>query len=467
MRSTRPAPGDPSRRGLLTITAEQVSARLAGPAIRALELSTAVAAAGIPARVVSLGAVETVELPLGGVQVDTADAVDLPALVAAAGCVLVQGDVLGLLPWLAGTDVPIVVDAYDPFHLEQLEQARPAGETGRRAIVRDTVTSLNLQLSRADLVLAASARQRDLWLGHLAALGRINPVTYDAAHDLSGLLRVVPFGLPDAPPVRSARPGLRAEFPEIGPDAVVALWAGGLYDWFDPVLVVEAVARLRSGGADVHLVLLGAAHPVLGVPSAAEAAARARAVDLGVLDAGVWFADRWLPFAERADWLLEADLGVLAHHAGVEAEFAYRTRLLDHLWAGLPTVTTTGDPLGGALIGAGAAVGAAPGDVDGFTAALAALLPAVDRLYVATAARALVPAHRWSVTAAPLVDFCRSPRRAPDLVLSRARRAQLGLRTPGLDRSLPTRLRAALLEGGPLVLLRRVSGRLRRLLPGR
>ena len=45
-----------------------------------------------------------------------------------AGVVVLQGDVLNRVhPWLAGLDVPIVVDAYDPFHLEQLEQARGAG----------------------------------------------------------------------------------------------------------------------------------------------------------------------------------------------------------------------------------------------------------------------------------------------------------------------------------------------------
>ena len=72
--------------------------------------------------------------------------------------------------------------------------------------MRDCVAALNRQLSRADLVLAASRRQRDLWLGHLAALGRVNPVTYDDDHHLGALLRVVPFGLPDGIPFRAAAP---------------------------------------------------------------------------------------------------------------------------------------------------------------------------------------------------------------------------------------------------------------------
>ena len=38
---------------------------------------------------------------------------------------------------------------------------------------------LNEQLARGDFFLCASDKQRDFWLGQLAAVGRINPVTYD------------------------------------------------------------------------------------------------------------------------------------------------------------------------------------------------------------------------------------------------------------------------------------------------
>ena len=47
-------------------------------------------------------------------------------------------------------------------------------------------------------------------------------------------------------------------------------------------------------------------------------------------------------------YLLDADLAVSAHFDDVETRFAFRTRLLDCLWAGLPVVTTRGDTLGDA-----------------------------------------------------------------------------------------------------------------------
>ena len=38
--------------------------------------------------------------------------------------------------------------------------------------------ALRVQFDRGDFFLCASERQRDLWLGHMSALGRVNFATY-------------------------------------------------------------------------------------------------------------------------------------------------------------------------------------------------------------------------------------------------------------------------------------------------
>ena len=71
-------------------------------------------------------------------------------------------------PWLAGSDKILVVDLYDPFHLEQLELAREAAEHDVRVeVVASTVAVLNEQIARGDFFLCASEKQRDFWLGQL------------------------------------------------------------------------------------------------------------------------------------------------------------------------------------------------------------------------------------------------------------------------------------------------------------
>lgn len=443
--------------GLLAITAEPLGARMAGPAIRALELCRAAGHAGITSTLMSLSTCAITD-PI--VNLIAADPAMSHELVSAAGSVLLQGDVLNMLPWLSGCDVPIVVDAYDPFHFEQLEQARPLGEARRRVIVRDCIATLNRQLTRADLVLAASDRQRDLWLGQLAALGRVNPVTYDADPHLGGLLRVVPFGVPDGRAQPPTAPVMRGILPGIDDDSVIALWAGGLYDWFDPLLVLDAVAAAVGRNPRLRLVFLGTSHPVLGQPTDSELAVRRRADELGLSGSVVHLVDRWVPYDERAGWLAEADLAVIAHRPGLETEFAFRTRVLDHLWAGLPTIGTRGDVLVNRISAAGGGLAVEPGDRDGFTDALVALADSsADRERAATVALGIAEEYRWTTAAEPLIQFCRRPARAPDLVLPLGQQALLGLTKRSFRPGPVDRIRAGIAEGGVGLVVRRLLHR--------
>jgi glycosyltransferase involved in cell wall biosynthesis len=375
---------------------------------------------------------------------------------------VIQGDVLGLHPWLADEPLPIVVDAYDPYHLEQLEQARPLGESQRRAVVRDCVRSLNTQLARADLVLCASGPQRALWLGHLAALGRVNPLTYDAAPDMSGLVTVVPFGVSEAAAPRRDRSVLRRAFPAIADDDVVLLWGGGVYEWFDPELLVRAVARVLPDQPNLRLVFLGTRHPVPGVRSAT-AAARDAASETGTLDRAVFFHEGWVPYDERGHWLAAADVGVSTHKDHVETEFSFRTRLLDYLWCGLPVISTGGDDLAEHIARQGAGVTVPAGDLEALAAAIArAARDGAWRAAAGAGAASLGRSYAWDRVTVPLAEFCAAPVRSPDLVLDRVDRLQLGVDGPSGEGRLLDRLRAGWREGGSGLIIGRAIARVRR-----
>jgi hypothetical protein len=157
------------------------------------------------------------------------------------------------------------------------------------------------------------------------------------------------------------------------------------------------------------------------------------------------------PSAARAAYLLEADLGVCAHHEHLEARFAFRTRVLDHFWAGLPSVVSGGDAIGELVEGSGLGRAVAPGDVDGFAAACASLLDDPEELArTRERVREVAPRFHWRETARPLVEFClehreRPPRRPPPAVLARATLGQYpeilaGLRRRGGVREVATRL---------------------------
>ena len=176
-----------------------------------------------------------------------------------------------------------------------------------------------------------------------------------------------------------------------------------------------------------------------------------------------------MPYEERADYLLDADVGVSTHFHHVETEFSFRTRILDYLWAGLPIVATEGDTFGTLIRehGLGRAVPAQ--DVDALVTALEEMLFDEDAASLARASVAsFAGRYTWSTVLAPLVEFCRHPRRAADLAdraptssTGRGRRRALPRPTVKADLALA---KAYLQAGGPKEVSRRAVGRVRRVL---
>ena len=82
---------------------------------------------------------------------------------------------------------------------------------------------------------------------------------------------------------------------------------------------------------------MGLTHPNPRVPEMRMSiAARKLAADLGLTGQHVFFNSGWVPYDQRANVLLDADVGVSTHLDHAETAYSFRTRLLDYLWAGLP-----------------------------------------------------------------------------------------------------------------------------------
>lgn len=393
------------------MTQDVIGERLAGPAIRALAMARVLDAAGHDVLVHSTGAAASASGLVASGRLTEGEAT---SVARRADVVVVQGDVLSTHPGLGQGEGVLVSDLYDPFELEGLVQGADLPPRARYAATRRALHVLSAQLERADLFLCASERQRLFWLGHLDAAGRINPATYDTDPTLASLLAIVPFGIEAEPPTRTG-PGLRGTLPGLDDGSRIVLWGGGVYDWLDPLPVIEATSMLLADVPELRLVFMGTAHPNPAVP-VPDMLQRARSL-VGKLDIerAVVFHDGWVPYAERHNVLLDAEVGVSGHLPHVEALFAYRTRILDYVWCGLPTVTTAGDALGDLVEAEGLGVAVPPGDPAAVADALRALLLDDERsTQVRAAVAAAAPAMRWSTVLQPLVDLCADPRPAAD-----------------------------------------------------
>ena len=398
---------------LLLVTHEPLEPRQAGPAIRAWHLAHELAAV----RPVQLATPAIHEIHSSEVELityDRATGSSLKKLAGQAAVVIASGYLLRRYPALAQAGVPLVVDVYDPFVLENMEihAAKPIEE--QVAIHQSNMEVLAEQLRLGDYFICASETQRDFWLGVLLALGRVNPHTLADDRTLRRLIDVVPFGLPGKPPI--IEPGIiKGRVPGIDQEDRVIYWGGGIWDWFDPLTLIRAVSQIADRRDDVKLFFAGVRHPSPDVPPMRMCQAAMELSDsLGLTDRVVFFND-WVPYEKRGAYLLEADLGVSLHFAHVETRFSFRTRLLDYLWAGLPMVITRGDTISEWVARDNLGRMVAPEDVDGVRDALLTLLDKPNfrveaKLRFETVRRQL----HWGQISAPLRTFCAEPWHAAD-----------------------------------------------------
>jgi glycosyltransferase involved in cell wall biosynthesis len=299
----------------------------------------------------------------------------LSAATAEADVVVAQNLPLGVMRRLRRGGARLVFDLYAPALVEAAANLAEQQALDRSRSVRydEVLATTRVALLLGDAFLCASERQRDHWLGALAALGRVSPEAYARDPTLGSLVAVVPFGLDPAPPPLG--PTVKGVLPGIGRSDRLLLWGGGIWNWFDPLTVIRAVGRLAETRDDVKLLFLGLTHPsgAVGEMTMGEQAV-ALATELGLDGRSVFFNRAWVPYDERLAWFAEAAVGVSAHRDSLEARLAFRTRVLDHIACGTPLVVTKGDVLADLVQSRGLGRVVAAGDVDGWTVALAELL---------------------------------------------------------------------------------------------
>ena len=414
--------------------ADAVGARMAGPGIRAVELARRLAtrhdvtlvapgaaSAGLPGAAPSTGARGA------DARLAVAEPAALASLLRGAEVFITQGFDFPL-PLLLRFRGRLVLDLYDPVQLEHLARLEGVATPDQQVALAYLRRRLQYLVSRADHVLCASAPQRALWLGWLGACGRLAPEALLGDPEARRLLAVVPFGVPEAPPRRDGTP-LRAACGLAAGDRV-ALWSGGLWDWMDPALAVRAAALVRAQVPHFHLALLAGTRPGAQQMRAAADAARLAAHELPF----VHFVNQWVEYEGRGAWLLDADLAVSAHKPSLEAELAFRTRLLDCLWAALPAACTAGDVLADEGARQGWARTAPPGDAAALASAMLSLCTADGNARAREAARASAASRTWSRSADTLLALLDAPAPArasafsPAMAMSAARKVLQRLR---------------------------------------
>ena len=381
---------------------EPIRARMAGIGIRYQEIARRLPRPGIEVVLLNPGPLDEVPSDLPLYDVRRFERGRLPQLLADCDAVVTQGqlanDVLLEMP-----ELPVAIDLYDPFLVENLSYYSTLGLDPYR---NDHATWV-LQMSKGDFFLCSSEEQRQFYLGFLAALGRLNPPAVAADPDLDDLIAVVPFGVPET------LPEPRQLLPERRPGERRLLF-GGLYDWYDPWPVLEALQRLDR--PEWSLLLIRNPNPEA-TPQRLFKEVQTWCEARGFWQERVQVLD-WIPSARRYDLLREVDLLVTTHRINIETRLSLRTRFLDALAAGCPIVTTEGGAMSRLLQQHGAGWVVPQGDAAAVAEALVAVLDESPQGLAEVSNRQaagqdLLQQFAWSHVLEPLVCFCHRPRHDP------------------------------------------------------
>ncbi|CAM3020533.1 glycosyltransferase [Actinomyces slackii] len=402
----------PGPQRIIVATLDTLGERMAGPAIRAWEIAAHLSQEGHRVRLLTFAACERQGV---GFQTARATVESFRAEVEGADILIIQGYIAATFPWLRTSGCKIVIDLYDPFHLESLEVEKYEPMDQREAALARALAELGAQAARGDFFICASEKQRDLWIGHLAATGRINPEVYDADPSLRSLIDVVPFGTSDADPVQTHHP-IRGRVPGIGPEDPVIIWGGGVYNWFDPLSVVRAIDLVRAQVPTVRLFFLGMKHPNPDVPQMDMATRTRQEADaLGLTGTTVFFHEDWVVYEDRINYLMDADIGISTHFDHVETAFSFRTRILDYLWAGLPIVCSRGDSFADVVEARSLGRTVEVEDVEALAQAILELLTdPQESQRVRQRVSEVSQEYKWRRSLAPLRAYCAAPYRAAD-----------------------------------------------------
>ncbi len=398
---------------VLVITYDVVGPVMAGPGIRAWEFARVLGCsfpttlAAPPPTPREAPGFAMVALPIGEEHRET-----LLTLIEEHDIIVAQVLPFPILPDGILDDKYFIVDLYCPWLIENLEHYRME-EKKDPAWQSHDLETMSALFSHGDFFVCAGDAQRAYWLGALSLFGRLTEAVYARDRDGKALIDIVPFGMSPEPPRKTAAV-LKGVIPGIEPDDFVALWGGGVWNWLDPLTLIRATARLRDCGYPIRTFFLGTQRP-----SVNDAAAMRPTIldavfqlsdDLHLTGTHVFFNERWVAYDDRANFLLESDVGLSLHQPTLETRFAFRTRVLDYLWSSLVPIVNDGDTIADLVRANGVGKVVPIGDDAALADAIANLIdhPA-ERRALAARCETLAKSYTWEIAARPIIDFCHHP----------------------------------------------------------
>lgn len=226
-----------------------------------------------------------------------------------------------------------IVDMYYAIIFEKLTAIENT-KSGRN-IFKHKLKVVSSIVKKGNHFICATPQQRIYLLGVLSSLGQISPSNFNQSS-----ISIIPTLIgTDFKKYKTLK--LRGNI--IDRDDKIILWLGGIYPWFDPSPLINAMPIIIKKIQNAKLIVLGAKHPSTQYETYYnEAVSQAKKV--GLYNKSIVFLD-WVNEAQCLAYASQADVNVILSKKSLEDEFAFRTRILTPVSLGIPTITNGQDYL--------------------------------------------------------------------------------------------------------------------------
>jgi glycosyltransferase involved in cell wall biosynthesis len=262
------------------------------------------------------------------------------------------------------------------------------------------ITLLQMKLKSfwlGDFLITAGQRERYYLLGLLAASKKLSQARHNQKDPL---IHVIPMTPPANPPISTKK------VIEKKADELVILVAGALLPWYDYSTFFTALKILVANGKKNFKVLLMGGN----IREPRFDALIRKMGDAQVPQKQLFFTGL-IPFKERANYYLSADIAINIPSITVEDELSVRTRVVDYIWASLPILSPAHDEYSAAVINKGAGFSYKAGNPESLADAISIVMDDKKKLELAKSRMPLILENKFTLSKyiSPLESFIENP----------------------------------------------------------
>lgn len=226
----------------------------------------------------------------------------------------------------------LVVDLICPFHVEHQEKLKNLknNQTLQNEEFFLLNEMFNQSISKGDYFLCGNENQKKYY-----------QKTFNTFNRPLELLKIVPFGIFSQKPKHSKKV-LKTVYKTISKNDVLFIWLGGLWDWYDPFALIQAFQKLIKNYPFAKLVFLSGKSDSMPYHEMYQKTL-SYAKETGLLNQHIFIMEKAIPYSERADYLMEADVAVTSFPLSLETKLSCRIRNTDFIWCELPMISSKGD----------------------------------------------------------------------------------------------------------------------------